>query len=148
MHYVVQRSTKTELQMAPLSQTQTGIQESHLSTHWSVRLMLSSACLDLSRASPTHPLHTLRRRARPKSPRRTKDKCRSRSTLAHAMLASSAPYTATAAPHMEIILFAVPNPTARITVVVATVAYSHLLYNQSTPVTNMQMEILSGTIES
>jgi hypothetical protein len=64
------------------------------------------------------------------------------------MLPSSAPYTATFARHMGIVLFIARNPAARIGIVVATVVCSHLLYNQSMSVANMQMEILVGMIKS
>jgi hypothetical protein len=64
------------------------------------------------------------------------------------MLPSSPPYTATSPHRIGILLFTAPNPAARIAIVAATVVYSHLLYNQSMLVANMQMEILVGMIKS
>jgi hypothetical protein len=49
---------------------------------------------------------------------------------------------------MGIVLFIAQNPAARIGIVVTTVVCSHLLYNQSVLVANMQMEILVSMIES
>ena len=50
--------------------------------------------------------------------------------------------------HMGIVLFIARNPAARIAIVVAIVVYSHLLYNQSMLVANMQMEVPIGMIKS
>lgn len=64
------------------------------------------------------------------------------------MLPSSTPYTATSAHRIGIVLFTARNAAARIAIVVAAVVYSHLLYNQSMLVANMQMEILVSMIKS
>jgi hypothetical protein len=146
---VAQRSTKTDLQMAPSSQTRTTIQWSHLSSHWCICLTLSSAYRDPSRSSATGPLHTLK----PCAPLRTGlpyegQYYRSHSAPAHSMLASSARYTATFAHRMGIVLFIARNPAAEIGTVLATVVCSHLLYNQSMLVANMRMEILVSMTRS
>lgn len=135
--------------MAPSSQTQTSMQRSQLSSHRCIYLTLRSACRHPSRLSATGPLHTLQRCAPLKSGLPCEGQCyRSHSTPDHSMLSSPAPYTATFAPHLGIVLFIARNPVARIGIVVATVVYSDLLYNQSVLVENMQMEILISMLKS
>jgi len=57
------------------------------------------------------------------------------------MLPSSTPYIATFAHHMGTILFIARNPVARIGIAAATVVYSDLLYNETSLVNTMRMEV-------
>jgi hypothetical protein len=57
------------------------------------------------------------------------------------MLRSSTPRAGTSAAHLGIILFTAHNPAARIGIVAATVVYSDLLYNETSLVSTMRMEV-------
>jgi hypothetical protein len=125
------------------------VQWSHLSTHWCVSLTPRSACRDSSRASATGPLHTLRPCAPLKSGLHYEAQYyRWHSAPAYSMLSSSTSYPATFAHHIGIIVFIAWNPVARIGTVVATVVYSDLLYNETSLVNTMQMEVLISIIKS